>query len=54
MKKLIIVAIIACAFISCSKEKPIQPKTTETYLFRAEAHSMDGTIQYSNVVSVTL
>jgi hypothetical protein len=54
MKKFIIVAIIALTFIGCSKERPVQQKTTETYLFRAEAVSIDGAIQYSNVVSITL
>jgi uncharacterized protein YcfL len=54
MKKLIILAIVACAFIGCSKEATIQQKPTETYLFRAEAVSIGGTIKYSSIVSVTL
>jgi len=53
MKKLILVAIIATALFSCSKEGVEPPADAkEMYLLQIRVVDFDGSVQYSPVIKV--
>jgi len=54
MKKTILAVIIVITLFSCTKQKAAIEAPKQIYQFRAEAVSIDGTIQYSNISTVTL
>lgn len=56
MRKVLLAALIVITlFASCTKEKQTTvKKMPEVILFRAEGVSINGTIQYSDIATVTI